>query len=910
MAKNLKLKIKNEQIAAAVSLGGLKEKLAKKKAEEAEAKAPTSEPVKETKPAKPRTRKVATKAAPAEVEALAGEIKVKRVRARSRSAFAEPEEGEAGVEIPHVQSFEASISVEEVVVPTGKSIDHLFHDNAVETEPAEPPTPSFVQETPTATLFEEEVTPPVIEAPPPPEAPIAQAPPATVYTRHFTTPRRAPPAPQHTPLERLGPTGRHVRDLLPKEAPPKIIEQGRGVAKRAEPSRPEREKVRAAPTSGEAFEGDDAKKGKTGKFKEYRDVKPTKPRSEGTGAFDSRARQGLRLDEEQQHWRRRRQKTARAVAEPTIRPSALTIRLPISIKDLAGEMKLKASQLIEKLFLQGIPATINDSLDDATVVQLLGTEFGCDIAIDTKQEERIRITDKTIKEEVAATDPSELVLRPPVVTFMGHVDHGKTSLIDAIRKSNRAAGEAGAITQHIGAFQCHTAIGDLTIIDTPGHEAFSAMRARGADVTDIVVLVVAGDEGIKAQTLEAIQHAKDANVTIVIAINKCDKPNFNAENVYRQLSELELLPEVWGGQTITVNCSAVTGEGIPTLLEMLALQTEVLELKASPIARARGAVIEVELHKGMGATATVLVQNGTLHHGDAIVFDQYWGRVKTMRDDRGQTLKDAAPSTPVEITGLSGLPAAGYEFIVVANEREARDIAEARMEQNQQVRVLQAKPITMEGLIQRAADSGKKMLNVVLRADVRGSLEAMKIALEKIQSSKVDLSVISSAVGEISESDIQLASTSGAVVLGFHTAIESHADALVRQLGVKVRQHDVIFHAVDDIKELMGALLDKIEQETDKGKAEVKAIFKSSHLGNIAGCQVTEGTITRNNRIRVLRDGEVIWKGPILGLRRVNEDVREVQKGFECGIVLNGFQAFQVGDVLEAYEVTYITQEL
>lgn len=906
MAKNLKLKIKNEQIAAAVSLGGLKEKLAKKKSAEEKPADQASEPVKEVKPVKARVKKAVPGAAStAEVEESGSEVKVKRVRAKTRSAFAEPVEPPAPeVEPIHVAASRASAANHEPPAPPVKSIDHLFHDDVVEVPAAEP----AVDAEPEAVAEPKQA---VVEAPKPIAPP--PSPPPAVYTRHFTTPRRAP-VPTHTPpAERLGPTGRHVRDLLPKEVPPKGLEQPKGTGRRLETPRPEREKARpAAATLGDAFEGDESKKNKTGKFKEYRDVKPTKGRTESSGgAFDSRARQGLRIDEEQQQWRRRRQKGARpAIETVVVRPTTLSVRLPITIKDLAGEMKLKASQLIEKLFLQGVPATINGYLDDATTVQLLGTEFGCDITIDTAQEERIRITDKTIREEVASTDPSDLELRPPVVTFMGHVDHGKTSLIDAIRKSNRAAGEAGAITQHIGAFQCHTSIGDLTIIDTPGHEAFSAMRARGADVTDIVVLVVAGDEGIKAQTLEAIQHAKEARVTIVVAINKCDKPNFNAENVYRQLSEIELLPEAWGGQTITVNCSAVSGEGIPQLLEMLALQTEVLELKANPNARARGAVIEAELHKGMGATATVLVQNGTLQHGDAIVFDQYWGRVKTMRNDQGQLLKEAPPSTPVEITGLSGLPAAGFEFIVVANEREARHIAEARMVQSQQVRTLQAKPITMEGLIQRAADSGKKMLNVVLRADVRGSLEAVKIALEKVQSSKVDLSIISSAVGEITESDIQLAATSGAVVVGFHTQVESHADAFVRQLGVKVCLHDVIFHAVDDVKEQMTGLLDKIEQETEKGKAMVKAVFKSSQHGNIAGCLVTEGSIVRNNRVRVSRGGEIVWKGPISSLRRINEDVREVQKGTECGIVLNGFQAVLVDDILEAYEVTYITQEL
>ena len=499
---------------------------------------------------------------------------------------------------------------------------------------------------------------------------------------------------------KLGPTGRHVKDLLPpppkpapkkevpiqaprhahpqetrgartgprfenKEAPKKEApKEAAGTEEKVKP------KFKGRPGEEQSVVEEDTQAQKKGvkaptKVKEFRDVKPTK-RVGDSRTFDTRDRHGLRdSTDEERSWRKKR-KTQRIVPEDTtIRPSELTVRIPIMIKDLASEMKLKASQLISKLFLQGLVVTLNDILEDETTIQLLGHEFGCEIKIDTSEEQRIRITDKTIKEEILASDPEKLIIRPPVVAFMGHVDHGKTSLIDTIRKSNRAAGEAGAITQHIGAFRCSTAVGDIAILDTPGHEAFSAMRARGADVTDIVVLVVAGDEGIRQQTLEAIQHAQAAAVTIVVAINKSDKPNFNAENVYRQLAENNLLPEAWGGQTITVNCSAVTGDGIQGLLEMLALQAEILEIKADPTARARGRVLESEMHKGMGAVTTVLVQNGTLKLGDALVFDQFWGRVKTMQDEFGRQLQSAGPSTPVEITGLSGLPEAGQEFIVV-----------------------------------------------------------------------------------------------------------------------------------------------------------------------------------------------------------------------------------------------------
>jgi translation initiation factor IF-2 len=648
------------------------------------------------------------------------------------------------------------------------------------------------------------------------------------------------------------------------------------------------------------------------KFKDVKDIKAHK-KPEVYRAFDSRDKQGLR-DENDEGWRPRKGRGHRRMSssaeELIVRPKSLKIRVPITIKDLAVEMKLKASQLLSNLFMKGVVITLNDFIDDETTIQLLGHDFDCEITIDTSEEERLKITDKTIKQEISETPPDQLVLRSPVVTFMGHVDHGKTSLIDTIRKANVASGEAGAITQHIGAFKAHTAVGDITILDTPGHEAFSAMRARGADVTDIVVLVVAGDEGLRAQTMEAIEQARAANVPIVVAINKCDKPNFNSENVFRQLSEVNLLPEAWGGQTITINCSAVTGVGIKELLEMLALQAEILELKANPNARARGTVIESEMHKGLGAVTTVLVQNGTLRIGDAVVFASHWGRIKTMQNEFNKPLTVAGPSSPVKLTGLSGLPEAGSDFIVVKDEKEASEVSEERLLKKKHT-ALQVKRGGLENLLAQTMEKQvKKVLTLILRADVQGSLEALKHSLEKIASTKAEINVISAAVGEISESDIQLAFASKGTLIGFHTQVESHAESLIKQLKVKVRLHDIIYHAVDDVKELMVGLLDKIAEEHDVGQAEVKAIFKSSHLGNIAGCQVSDGIIRRNSHIRVVRDKEVIWKGPVASLKRVKEDVREVSKGQECGILLQGFTDCKAGDILQAYDITYYTPEL
>jgi len=932
LAKNLKLNIKNTQIAEAVNLSGIKNKLAGKKA--------TSEdtPSKTTPP-----RSVASKSPKAEAAETHKEPKEEapRIRARSRSAFAEPQ-GEA--KSKHIEELTPIAETEAITADENLTSEQMETSRAVSSRrktseelrkeifgeeiQAQQKELSITAKNPllSATDVEEAEKPTIEEAPAMPATPSSHG--ELSLPKESHAPRTFGPPPSQ-PVQKLGPTGRHINDLLPKHQQPKARQEAspspaaspQGQVKSAESTEEDREKAknkakikskgREAEDSTATTEDSKDKKGnKASKFKEFRDIKPIKRQEQAR--FDARDRQGLRdIEEENLHWRKKRAKQLRQAQEDiTIRPTHLKVRIPISIKDLASEMKLKASQLISKLFLQGVVVTLNDLLEDETTIQLLGHEFGCEIHIDTTEEERIRITDKSIREEIANSNPANLQTRPPVVAFMGHVDHGKTSLIDAIRKSNRAAGEAGAITQHIGAFRCSTPVGDIAILDTPGHEAFSAMRARGADVTDIVVLVIAGDEGMRQQTIEALQHAKAANVTIVVALNKCDKPNFNAETVYRQLAEQELLPEAWGGQTITVNCSAVTGEGIPQLLEMLALQAEVLELKADPTARARGTVLESEMHKGMGAIATVLVQNGTLHCGDALVFGQLWGRVKTMHDEYRKEFKDAGPSTPVEITGLSGLPEAGQEFIVVKNEKEAREIAEARMLGIRQVNLLQAKKLSMENLFQQAAETNKKILNVVIRADVQGSLEALKAALMKIESTKAELNIIFTGVGEISESDVQLATASKAIIIGFHTQIESHADALLKQHGVQVRLHNIIYHAIDDVKSLLSGLLDKIAQETDKGKAEVKARFKSSQYGIIAGCMVTEGSVHRNHMIRVRRGNDIIWKGNISSLKRVKEDVREVTKGLECGIVLSNFNDVQEGDILEAYEITYITQEL
>lgn len=891
MAKNLKLNIKNTQIAKALNLEEVKDKLAQKKAG-----VKADDDKKEQKLSKEPKKAVTAEEPKGSIEAAKEEHP--RIKARSRSVFAESEK-----KIEEIEPIEETLATVEPIeiqdeLQTGGV--EFNESQALETPIEEA---RLTIEEPSIPLSSGEKAEIIEEALPAEEEQTEV---------EWKAPQPAVQEAVEPPKEKvvkLGPTGRHINDLL-RPKPKKKKELSKPEAK---PSLKDVTLLKVQQQEDEVHhkKGDDAAKKKSehkpGKFKEFRDVKPVRKQTESR--FDARDRHGLGTGEESQRWRKKRPKLKVQEEIVTIRPSTLKVRLPISIKDLASEMKLKASQLIEKLFLQGAIYTLNDFLDDETTVQLLGHEFDCEISIDTTEEERIRITDKTIREEIAETDPAKLVRRAPVAAFMGHVDHGKTSLIDAIRKSNRVAGEAGAITQHIGAFKCHTAIGDIAILDTPGHEAFSEMRARGADVTDIVVLVIAGDEGLMKQTSEAIQHAKAANVTIIVAINKCDKPTFDQEKVYRQLAENDLLPEAWGGQTITVNCSALTGQGIPELLEMLALQAEVLELRANPSERARGTVLESEMHKGMGATTTLLIQNGTLHHGDALVFDEFWGRVKTLRDEHGVNLESAGPSTPIEITGLSGLPSAGQEFIVVPSEKEARIIAEARA-QKIQTQQQQRRPVSLENLMTTSADSAaKKILNVILRADVQGSLEALKVALMKIESDKVDLNIIFTGVGEISESDVQLAAASKAVIIGFHTQVESHAEPLIKQYGVKIKLHDIIYHAIDSARDMMEGTLDRLAKEVDRGAALVKATFKSSQHGVIAGCIVTDGTIARNNSVRIIRNGKKVWTGPIQSLKRVKDDVKEVAKGFECGILLSTNDILE-NDVIEAYEVTYIKQEL
>jgi translation initiation factor IF-2 len=507
-------------------------------------------------------------------------------------------------------------------------------------------------------------------------------------------------------------------------------------------------------------------------------------------------------------------------------------------------------------------------------------------------------------------DESKLVIRPPVVTVMGHVDHGKTSLLDAIRQADVAAGEAGGITQHIGAYAVNTAHGPITFLDTPGHEAFTAMRVRGAQVTDLVVLVVAADDGVMPQTIESIKAAKEAGVTILVAINKVDKPGATPERVMQQLTEYELVPEQWGGTTIMQPVSARTKQGVPELLEYIALQSEVLELKSNPETLAKGHVIEAKLEKGRGPVATVLVEEGTLHVGDALVTGIHHGRIRAMMNERGEQVDDVGPGYPVEVLGLSGVPVAGDEFNVVEDEKAAKEVAEHRALKARQKELGQGRKATLEDLFAKAKSSGAKVLNVVVKADVQGSAEAVKQALEKAATKKVGVKILGSTVGAINKSDILTAAAGNAVIVGFNTRPETEIENIASQQGVKILLFDIIYEAVDRIREEMAGLLEPIIKEKPLGKAEVRALFNIPKIGAIAGSAVTDGTVRRGASVRVLRDRKVVHTGRIGSLKRLKDDVREVAAGFECGIGIENFADVKAGDVIEAFELEEIRPSL
>jgi len=571
----------------------------------------------------------------------------------------------------------------------------------------------------------------------------------------------------------------------------------------------------------------------------------------------------------------------------------------IRVADLAHQMQLKSGEIIKVLFSLGVMATINQSLDIDTAT-LVANEFGYEIEKTGFDEQDIIGAQQDTFEE----NPEDYVPRPPVVTIMGHVDHGKTSLLDAIRKSSVVTGEAGGITQHIGAYHVKTKKGEIVFLDTPGHEAFTAMRARGAEVTDIVVLVVAADDGVMEQTREAINHARAAKVPIMVAVNKMDKEAANPDRVKRELAEQGLVSEDWGGDTTFSYVSAKTREGLDDLLDILALQAEILELKANPKRPAVGYIVEAKLDKGRGSLGTVLIQQGTLHLGDSFVCGVHSGRVRAMFNDQGKKVKEAGPSMPVEVQGFEGVPEAGEEFLAIADEKQARRIAEARALKQRERELAKESKITLETFLARKADSVEaEVLNLVVKADVRGSLEAITDALHKLSTEKVRINVIHGGTGAVSESDVLLSTASNAIIIGFNVRPTSKAKELAEQEKVDIRFYDIIYKLVEEIRSAMEGMLAPVEREVFLGTADVRETFSVPKAGIIAGCHVSDGKITRNARARLLRDGVVVYTGKIGSLRRFKDDVREVTKGYECGIGLENYNDIKIGDAIEAFEV-------
>ena len=642
--------------------------------------------------------------------------------------------------------------------------------------------------------------------------------------------------------------------------------------------------------------------------------RPAGPRRDGPGRRQSgkmTITQALSGDEQRRQRslasvRRQREKARMRDEQPQAK-QVRDVIIPdtISVTELANRMAERTADVVKELMKLGVMATATQTVDGETA-ELIAQELG-------HRAQRVSESDVESGLEGADDEDGSLKSRPPVVTVMGHVDHGKTSLLDAIRRTDVATGESGGITQHIGAYQVELETGDhVTFLDTPGHAAFTAMRARGAQVTDIVVLVVAADDGVMPQTVEAINHAKAAGVPIVVAINKIDKPGVNPERVRNELLQHELVLEELGGDVIAVEVSAKTGKNLDKLLEAILLQAEVLELRANTDRAAQGAVVEAKLDKGRGPVATVLVQKGTLKTGDAFVVGSQWGRVRALIDDKGRKVEEAGPSVPVEILGLQGVPQAGDELVVVEDERKAREISAFRSEREQRARAATALGArgTVEQMLSEISAGSKKELAVLVKADVQGSLEAITATLAKLGNDEVAVRMLHGAVGGINESDITLAQASNALIIGFNVRANAQARDLARQAGLELRYYSVIYDLTNDVKSMLEGMLSPIRRETITGQAEIREVFAITKVGKIAGCSVTEGYVRRDSKVRLLRDDVVIHEGSLSSLKRFKDDVREVRAGQECGMAFENYQDLRAGDVIEAYEVEEIAAEL
>jgi len=589
--------------------------------------------------------------------------------------------------------------------------------------------------------------------------------------------------------------------------------------------------------------------------------------------------------------------------EPAVEMNELELEETITVKELAEKLHKPSVDVIKQLIFMGVMAAINQEIDFNTAEKLC-------LKYDIKAVKKVVDIDaESVGVEEQEDKTENYAKRPPVVTVMGHVDHGKTSLLDAIRKSKVTATEAGGITQHIGAYTVNLNGEKITFLDTPGHEAFTSMRARGAQITDVVILVVAADDGLMPQTIEAINHCKAANVPIVVAINKMDRPGANPDRVKQQLTEYDLLSEDWGGETICVPVSAHTKEGIDTLLEMVLLTAEMLELKANPKRNAKGTVVEAKLDKGRGAVATLLVQNGTLNVGDSILVGTTYGRIRAMFDDKGKKIKSAGPSIPVEVLGLSEVPAAGDRFNEVKDEKTARDMADKRKDKERAEHFQTAHKVSLEDLYNQIREGKVKEIGIIIKADVQGSIEAIKQSLHKLSTDEVKVRVIHGAVGAITETDVALASASNAIIIGFNVRPDSNATAAAEKESVDIKTYRVIYNAIDDVKAAMVGMLEPDYKEVVQGKAEVRMTYKISNVGTIAGCYMLDGKITRNSQIRIIRDGIVILESTLASLKRFKDDVKEVAAGYECGLSIEKFNDLKEGDIVEAFVIEEVKKK-
>ncbi len=580
----------------------------------------------------------------------------------------------------------------------------------------------------------------------------------------------------------------------------------------------------------------------------------------------------------------------------------LTYSGAMSVGELAEKLNRNASEIIKLLFMMGTMVTINSTLDEENI-ELVCMEFN----VETHKE--VIIEESDFEEMMEQEDEDNLVSRPPVITIMGHVDHGKTTLLDTIRKTHVTAGEFGGITQHIGAYQVQVKGKKVTFLDTPGHEAFTAMRARGAKITDIVVIVVAADDGVMPQTKEAVDHAKAAGVPVIVAVNKIDKPGANPDRIMSEMAELELMPEEWGGNTIFCSISAKTGEGVSDLLDTIMVLAEVEDFKANPDKLAVGTVIEAKLDKGRGPVATLLIQGGTLHSGDSLVVGTAFGRVRKMVDDLGREMKKALPSTPVEIIGLSDVPIAGDIFKVFDSEKKARQIAETRLQKRIEQERNATSAMSLDDLARQIEEGDLQTLNIIIKADVQGSAEAVKASMEKIDVQGVKVNVIRSSAGAITESDIMLASASHALIYGFNVRPNATVRKKAEEEGVEIHLHNIIYKALEEMENAMKGMLAPVYEEVVIGQAEVRQLFKMSKVGTIAGCMVSDGCLKRECSVRLIREGVVVYSGKLGSLRRFQNDVKEVQSGFDCGLTIENFNDIKVNDVIEAYEDQQVEPE-